>query len=305
MEKILVTSLLICIVFFIPQNSLGENQTNSEINELSSIGISLLQQGKFHDALEYFDKILTIDPNDVITLGNKGAALTQLNRHDEAITLYKKALEIESTNINVLNNLAASFFELGSIDESLQTLDKILELDPNNVDVLILKGKVLSESKRHNEAFSAFKKALEVEPKNDNAKKMSYYEINEIMLLPIKNSKYLGNVILELRNSDGALVGVTISDALGYLPHEITDEYLDSTPIKEMIQLKGKTYEKREFEEGLHATTTTFVGRSVLGYDKLGFDIFVFDVLPHGIIVGKGDRLTASWTVLRQVDLVL
>lgn len=302
MKKILMVSVLICTIFFITQNAFGENQTSVEINELSSIGMSLLQQGKFNDALEYFDRILVIDPNDVITLGNKGAALTQLDRHEEAIALYNMSLQIEPANITILNNMAASLFKLERIDESLQILDKILETEPNNVEVITLKGKILSESKRHTESISAFKKALEIEPRNENAKKLLYYEINEIMLIPIKNSKYLGNVILELRNSDGILVGVTVSDALGYLPHEITEEYLDSVPIKEVVHLNDKTYEKREFQEVLNAAITTFVGRSVLGYDKLGFDIFAFDVLPHAMIVEKGDRLVADWTILRQVD---
>jgi len=302
MKKILTISALICTMFFIPQNSFGENQTSVEINGLSQIGMSLLQQGKFNDALEYFDRILAIDPNDVITLGNKGAALTQLDMHEEAIGLYNMALQIEPANITILNNMVASLFELGRSDESLQILDKILETDPNNVDVIILEGKILSELKKHSEAASAFKKALEIEPGNEDAKKRLYYEINEIMLIPTTNSKYLGNVILELRNSDGILVGVTVSDALGYLPHEITDEYLDSVPIKEVVHLNGKTYEKREFQEVFNSVTMTFVGRSVLGYDKLGFNIFVFDVLPHAMIVEKGERLVADWTILRQVD---
>lgn len=302
MKKVLIILALICITFLTSHNSFGESQTELEINELSTIGMSLLQQGKFNDALEYFDKILAIDPNDVIILGNKGAALTQLNRHDEAIALYNKALEIEPTNINILNNMVASLFELGRIDESLKTLDKILETEPNNVEVLILKGKVLSESKMHGDAVSIFKKVLETEPKNEIAKKLVYDEINKIMLIPIKNSKYLGNVVLELRNSDGVLIGVTVSDALGYLPHEITDEYLDSTPIKELVNFNGKTYEKREFQEILNAAITTFAGRAVLGYDKLGFDIFAFDVLPHAMIVEKGDRLVANWTILREAN---
>jgi len=303
MKKILIVSILLCIIFFIPQNSFGKNQTSIEINELSSIGMSLLEQGKFNDALEYFDRILAIDPNDAITLGNKGAALTQLDSHEEAIALYNKALEIEPANITILNNMAASLFELGRLDETLQILDMILETEPDNVNVIILKGTILSELKKYGEAFSSYKKALEIEPRNQEARKLAYDEINKLMLVPIKNSnKYVGNIIIELYNSNGVLVGVTVSDALGYLPHEITDEYLDSIPIKELLHMNGKTYEKREFQEVSTAEISTFVGRYLLKNDELGFSIFAFDVLPHAMIVEKGDRLIANWTILRQVD---
>jgi tetratricopeptide (TPR) repeat protein len=301
MKKILVILLLACMVFFTPKNSLGENQTEEEISHLSSIGIALLQQGKFYDALEYFDKILALDPNDVVTLGNKGAALTQLSRHDEALVLYKKALGLEPTNITLLNNMAASLFELERIDESLQTLDKILEIEPTNIQVLILKGKVLSESKKYSEAFSIFKKVLEIDPTNNDAKKQSYFAVNHIRLIPIANSNYLGHVVLQVRNAQGTLVSVFVSDALGYFPHEMTDEYLNSSPAKELVDIDGQKYEKREFVETLRAKESTFIGRAVLGYDKLGYDIYPFDVLPNGIVLENGDILQADWTILKKV----
>ena len=300
MEKILIISVLIWMVFFIPKNSLGENQTDIEINELSTIGTSFLQQGKFHDALEYFDKILVIAPNDVITLGNKGAALTQLNRYEEALVEYDKALEIDPRNTSILNNKAATLFNLGKVDETLQTLDEILMIEPNNVKVLNLKGKVLTESKRYGEAFSIFKKALEIDPQNEDAIKQSYFAINNIRLIPITNSKYLGHVILQVRNAEGSLVSVTISDALGYLPHEITDEHLSSSPVKELVEINGQKYEKREFVETLHATRTAFVGKITLGYDKYG--AYTFDDLPHGITIEKGDTIHAGWTILKKVN---
>lgn len=301
MKKVVILGL-ICLGLFSSNVSFAGNQTNPEINELTSAGLSLMQQGKFQDALQYFSKILNIDPNDPIALGNKGAALTQLNRHEEALVFYNKALQIDPTNTNVLNNMAASLFQLGRIDESLQTLDKILEIEPNNVNVLILKGKVLSESKKYNDAFSVFRKVLEIDPTNEDAKKLSYQAITKIKLIPIKNSKYLGHVVLTVRNSHGVLVSVTVSDALGFLPHEITDEYLDSSPMSDIVTINGKKYEERKFEESLHASLTTFIGRSTLGYGKLGYDIFTFDVLPHGITIEKGDRLAANWAILRTVN---
>src|SRR3989344_4674899 len=300
--KLSIIILFIVILIFPIQISFGQNQTESQINEWISIGASLMQEGKFFEAIEYFDKILEVDPTDSIALGNKGAALTQLNKHEEALLVYDKALQIDPTNINILNNKAATLFNLGKIDESLQTLDNILEIEPSNVNVLILKGKVLSETKRHGEAFSIFKKALEMDPTNEDAKKQSYFAINHIRLIPITNSKYLGHVVLQVRNSQGVLVGVFVSDALGYLPHEITDEYLNSSPVKELVEIGGQKYEKREFVETLHGKKSTFIGKAVLGYDKLGYDIYPFDALPHGITIEKGDTLRADWTILKKIN---
>ena len=300
--KLVIVILFISSLIFPIQISFGQNQTNSQIKEWSSIGISLMQEGKFIEAIEYFDKILEIEPTDSIALANKGAALTQLNKNEEALLIYDKALQIDPLNTSILNNKAATLFNLEKIDESLQTLDKILKVEPNNVNVLILKGKVLSETERHSEAFSIFKKALEIDPTNEDAKKQSYFAINHIRLIPITDSKYLGHVVLQLRNSQGTLVGVFVSDALGYLPHEITDEYLNSSPVKELVEINDQKYEKREFVETLHAKKSTFIGKAVLGYDKLGYDIYPFDVLPHGITIEKGDTLRADWTILKKIN---
>ncbi|MGQ0376977.1 MAG: tetratricopeptide repeat protein [Nitrososphaerota archaeon] len=300
--KLMIMVLIILILIPLSQISFGQNQTDSQINEWSSIGLSLMQEGKFVQAIEYFDKILEIEPTDSIALGNKGAALTQLNKHEEALLIYDRALQVDPTNTNILNNKAATLFNLRKIDESLQTLDKILEIEPNNVNVIILKGKVLSEAQRYSEAFSIFKKALEIDPTNEDAKKQSYFAINHIRLIPITDSKYLGHVILQLRNSQGILVSVFVSDALGYLPHEITDEYLNSAPVKELVEIDGQKYEKREFVETLHGKKSTFIGKAVLGYDKLGYDIYPFDVLPHGITIEKGDMLRADWTILKKIN---
>jgi tetratricopeptide (TPR) repeat protein len=300
--KLPIIILFFAILIFPNQIVFGQNQTDPLIREWSAIGISLMQEGKFIEAIEYFDKILEIEPNDSIALGNKGAALTQLNRHKDALLIYDKALQLDPTNTNILNNKAATLFNIGKIDESLQTLDEILEIEPGNANVLKLKGKVLADAKRYGEAFSVFKKVIEIDPTDDDAKKQSYLAINQIRLIPITNSKYFGHVVLQVRNSQGDLVSVFVSDALGYLPHEITDEYLNSAPVKEIVDREGQKYEKREFVETLHAKKSTFIGKAVLGYDKLGYDIYPFDVLPHGITIESGDTLRADWTILKKIN---
>ena len=84
--------------------------------------------------------------------------------------------------------------------------------------------------------------------------------------------------------------------------HEITDEYLNSSPVKELVEINGQKYEKREFVETLHGKKSTFIGKAVLGYDKLEYDIYPFDVLPHGITIKKGDTLRADWTILKKIN---
>ncbi|MGC1133032.1 MAG: tetratricopeptide repeat protein [Nitrososphaeraceae archaeon] len=44
------------------------------------------------EAISYFDKALSLEPNDAKTLNGKGTALANLGNYDEAIEYYDEAL---------------------------------------------------------------------------------------------------------------------------------------------------------------------------------------------------------------------
>ena len=56
-------------------------------------GLALDNLGKYEEAIEWYDKTLKIDPNNVFALYNKGFALNNLGKYQEAIEWYDKATE--------------------------------------------------------------------------------------------------------------------------------------------------------------------------------------------------------------------
>ena len=64
-------------------------------DELSSKGKKLLEDGKFDEALAFFEQALLQNPNDPDLLNYKGIALRSLGRYDEAIECFNKSLEID------------------------------------------------------------------------------------------------------------------------------------------------------------------------------------------------------------------
>ncbi len=71
---------------------------------LNNKGIVLIKLGKYDEAIQVFDKILTLDNENVGGLYNKGVALDRLGRHTEAIEYRQKALEIDPTYTGDLIN---------------------------------------------------------------------------------------------------------------------------------------------------------------------------------------------------------
>jgi len=66
-----------------------------EIEDLVKIGQSLMDNGKYDDALGYFEQALLLNQNDPDLWNNKGIALRSLGRYEESMECFNKSLEIE------------------------------------------------------------------------------------------------------------------------------------------------------------------------------------------------------------------
>ena len=66
-----------------------------EIQDLVKKGESLLENGKFDDALGFFEQALLLNQDDPDLWNSKGIALRSLGRYEEAMECFNKSLEID------------------------------------------------------------------------------------------------------------------------------------------------------------------------------------------------------------------
>jgi tetratricopeptide (TPR) repeat protein len=66
-----------------------------EIEELVQKGQTLMDEGKFLDALGFFEQALLLNQNDPDLWNNKGVVLRSLGRYEESMECFNKSLEIE------------------------------------------------------------------------------------------------------------------------------------------------------------------------------------------------------------------
>lgn len=71
-----------------------------EIENLVKKGQSLMDDGKFDDALGFFEQALLLNQNDPDLWNNKGIALRSLGRYEESMECFNKSLEIEPRDKN-------------------------------------------------------------------------------------------------------------------------------------------------------------------------------------------------------------
>jgi len=67
----------------------------SKIEDLVKKGQSLMDDGKYDDALGCFEQALLLNQDDPDLWNNKGIALRSLGRYEESMECFNKSLEIE------------------------------------------------------------------------------------------------------------------------------------------------------------------------------------------------------------------
>ncbi|HTM10272.1 MAG TPA: tetratricopeptide repeat protein [Verrucomicrobiae bacterium] len=130
----------------------------------SNLGNALAAQGKTEEAFAQYREALRLNPNSLITHHNFALTLARHGRIDEAIEHYRKALEIEPRFLEGHNNLGLLLAAKGRYGEAIDHYRKALEIDPTFPLAHVNLGDVLIAEGHRQEAIEHFQKALEFEP---------------------------------------------------------------------------------------------------------------------------------------------
>jgi tetratricopeptide (TPR) repeat protein len=130
-----------------------EFEANTEILETYNKAINLKNTGNYEESIQYFDKIIELNPFCSKAYINKGLALLNLNKNNQAIKLLYKG---------------DSFFQLKKYEEAIQFYDKSIDLDPCSA-CYENKGNALKMLKNYVEAINCYEKAIELDPLNSTA----------------------------------------------------------------------------------------------------------------------------------------
>lgn len=136
--------------------------------------------GNFEKAVEYFNKITAIDPQNDLVWNNKGNALDYLGRKEEAIKCYDKALEFNPQLDAAWNNKGYVLYALGRKVEAIRCFDKALEIKPQYDAAWYNKGCCWGSMGVDDEAYRCFDKAVEINPALQNARKNRDIALNNM-----------------------------------------------------------------------------------------------------------------------------
>jgi len=136
MIKALFLLLVIGFVSFTPQIFAQE----LEVKELFQEANEHFVNGEYKEAIQIYDNILEIIPNNFSTLKMKGVALSNLaqdenliNYHTDSLEQFYTIIQHNPSDILALSGLGVGFGYLGEYHESKKYFEKALELEPDSV----------------------------------------------------------------------------------------------------------------------------------------------------------------------------
>ncbi len=150
----------------------AENLTKKLISENPKIvflynllGLILVQQEKFDQALEWYQKGIEVDPNFAMIYNNLGLLYSnQKNDNVKAEEYYKKSIALKQNIPEPYNNLAALYQLTDKFDEAIECFNKAIEINPKFVHAYHNLGNIYTALGRFTEAKEKFMQAIEVDP---------------------------------------------------------------------------------------------------------------------------------------------
>lgn len=132
--------------------------------KLKDLGIysneKIAHSGCKTEALEYFNKLILNNPENINFWIQKGEILKNLKNYNASIQSYGKALDIDQNDATALLGMADSYAGLKDYSKALAFAANITKLDPKNKANWLREGDLLKQQKRFNESIVKYEASL-------------------------------------------------------------------------------------------------------------------------------------------------
>ncbi len=144
------------------------------VHAYKNLGIAYSTQGKRAEAESEYQKALAIQPDDD-TYNKLGAVYEEQGKLIQAEQAYKKAITINPKTFLAQFNLANSYTRQGKHEEAVALHGKLIAMYPKKGLLYYLLGTGYSHLGKKQEAVAAYTKALVLDPNNAYANYARYY----------------------------------------------------------------------------------------------------------------------------------
>jgi len=123
-------------------------------------------QGRFEEALKFFDKAVEFKSNDQNVYYLKGTAKMEIEDFPGAITEFTKVIELEPDHPWPYAARADAKIKSGLFSEAIDDCNKSLMIEPNFIDAIVMRIIVNHNLENFDEVFHDCNRALKLDPMN-------------------------------------------------------------------------------------------------------------------------------------------
>lgn len=127
-------------------------------------GRAALDLGQADEALDHFEEVAELAPQDGTAAFYVAYSLHRLNRLDEAVAQYQRALELSPRNPVFLNNLALAEAARGRLDRAIERLREAVAIEPRYARAHLNLGVLFLEVGLTGPAIDSFREAARQDP---------------------------------------------------------------------------------------------------------------------------------------------
>ncbi len=142
----------------------------------NGLGAAFFKIGEYKTAVECFDKVIEVSPDNVTVWGNRGAAYYNLKNYSMAIKNFQKVLELKPYDIVALSSIGFGYFNLEKYDRAVQFSQMVLAQEGNNKPALMNLGNSYLKLGDTDKAAECFRKIIELNPKSA----VAWYNLSKI-----------------------------------------------------------------------------------------------------------------------------
>ena len=134
------------------------------IDALGNVGNIYMMKGDTDRAIDFFNRVVKIKPDDRIVYRRLGIAYYKQGEFGAAVKAFTRAIEINDPDSELLVQLGMAQEKIGEMEQAERTFLEAIFINPKNPRSYISHGSLLFRQKRFIEAQNYLEKAIELDP---------------------------------------------------------------------------------------------------------------------------------------------
>lgn len=128
-------------------------------------GDRLVKEGRYPEAVAYFDRAIRMGHRPSNAWTSKGVAMKRVGRLDEAVRCQQMAVRLDPENEIAWCNLGDLYFRLEDYPKALESYDRAIGIRPRYAIAWNNKGAALARMNRFEEARACHDRAVQLQPR--------------------------------------------------------------------------------------------------------------------------------------------